>query len=129
MIRRSVFLTLVALVYVGIQAQITSINSLSTFNNFIRDNDKVLVKFSATWCAPCKASQPVFEKLSTQFGSVKFVTVDVDSGSAIANKYTVRGIPAFIFIHNGQASSPITGFDGSRTIQALTTRLVTLTKE
>lgn len=128
MIHKSVSIFCIALACASTYANVTTINSLNTFNDFIRDNDKVFVKFSASWCAPCKASHPVFEKLSTQFKLVKFVAVDVDSGSEIANKYNIKGIPAFIVIRNGQASTPVTGFDGSRTIQTLTTRLATLSK-
>ncbi|GBF94453.1 hypothetical protein Rsub_06987, partial [Raphidocelis subcapitata] len=33
----------------------------------------LVVDFSASWCGPCKMIGPVFEQLSGQFPTVKFV--------------------------------------------------------
>jgi len=50
-------------------------------------NKIVLVDFWATWCAPCKASFPVYKNLQTDFASQGFVVVAV-SVDTVASAYT-----------------------------------------
>jgi thioredoxin 1 len=35
----------------------------------------VIVNFSATWCGPCKAFAPTYERMSSEFSDVVFVKV------------------------------------------------------
>lgn len=48
--------------------------------------------FSATWCSPCKAMKPLLEP----YPQIEHVDVDTEEGSALAGKYSVRGIPTLI---------------------------------
>ena len=36
------------------------------FNQVVESNDLVFVDFWATWCGPCRAFGPTFEKISTR---------------------------------------------------------------
>jgi hypothetical protein len=40
---------------------------------------QVIVDFSAVWCGPCQMIGPYFGQLSTQYGNVVFLKVDVDA--------------------------------------------------
>lgn len=48
----------------------------------------LIVNFWATWCAPCVAEIPHFEKLSTQYASsqVKVILVSLDAASQLKKK-------------------------------------------
>lgn len=70
------------------------------FEEFINQNDKVIVKFWATWCAPCKAISPVYESLSDQ-SNIPYASVKIDDQEEIQLKYKIRTVPSFIAFNNG----------------------------
>jgi len=39
---------------------------------------QVVVKFSATWCGPCRNAAPVYAELSLKHSDLVFVSIDVD---------------------------------------------------
>lgn len=61
-----------------------------------------VLKFSASWCAPCRAYKPTFDKVSKmdEFGDIEFQEFDVDENEDLAIKYGIRGVPSTIFINN-----------------------------
>ena len=61
-----------------------------------------VIKFSASWCGPCRAYKPTFEKVSKmdEFGDIEFQELDVDENEDLAAEYGIRGVPATIFINN-----------------------------
>ena len=70
----------------------------------IDNNEKVIVEMYATWCQPCLAMKPIFEKVSNQNTSdVQMYMMDVDSNRDFAVKYGVRSVPT-IKIFNGSSS-------------------------
>lgn len=64
-----------------------------TFQHHIMENKNVVVKFTAPWCGPCRASQPVFESAADQHPDVSFVEVDVDQQPRLAAMFNIRSIP------------------------------------
>ena len=73
----------------------------------------VLVKFGATWCPPCVATDAALEEYqSTSPDAVKVVIIDVDSSPELAAHYRVRGIPhSFIFRNGKVVDDRIGGMD------------------
>jgi thioredoxin len=70
----------------------------------------VFVKFSATWCAPCKAMIPTVEKLEKEFsGTVIFKHVDIDEDPSLTKKYSIRSVPLVILFKDGVEVSRING--------------------
>ena len=47
------------------------------FNQVVESNDLVFVDFWATWCGPCRAFGPTFEKASEANPDVYFAKVDI----------------------------------------------------
>ena len=63
----------------------------------------VLVDFTATWCAPCRALAPILERIAVEAGPrLKVVTVDGDEQSALASRYGVRGFPTILAFSGGK---------------------------
>lgn len=63
----------------------------------------VLVDFSATWCAPCKAVAPVFDQFANENqGKVKVCKVDIDDSPNLPAQLGIRGVPTFIAFKDGK---------------------------
>ncbi|KAL9656499.1 hypothetical protein ABK040_005263 [Willaertia magna] len=78
------------------------INSTEEFNNFVKNNELVVVDFSATWCCPCQMIAPVYEHLPREFEGIKFLKVDIDEQSALSDEHNVSAVPTFLFFKNGE---------------------------
>lgn len=61
-----------------------------------------IIKFSASWCGPCRAYKPTFEKVSkmNEYKDVEFQELDVDENEELAYKYNVRGVPSTLFVND-----------------------------
>lgn len=77
-------------------------HSVADFDTLLnnRASGLVVVDFHATWCRPCHAIAPVFDKLSQSYRHVAFAKVDVDAQPAISRRYEVSAMPTFLFIKN-----------------------------
>ena len=80
----------------------------SDFNSFIHSAPKVLIEFSATWCAPCKTIEPILEKIRLEV-DVKVVKVDVDEEYELAEQFKVRGVPTVLAFQDGVLVDTIVG--------------------
>ena len=70
----------------------------------------VLVDFWADWCQPCKMIAPIVEELAGEYeGKLSFAKMDVDSNPMTPSKYGIRGIPALLFFHGGEAVEQVVG--------------------
>lgn len=59
---------------------------------------KKILYFTATWCPPCKAISPVYEKLSKTKPGISFIKIDVDVLGGVAQQFNIRSVPTFIFM-------------------------------
>ncbi len=73
----------------------------------------VLVKFGATWCPPCVATDRAlaeYEKAGE--AEVKVVILDVDANPKLAGHYGVRSIPhSFLFLNGKVLDDRVGGMD------------------
>ena len=68
----------------------------------------VFLKFSATWCNPCKSYAPILTKAAEQLG-MGIIEVDIDEYPDVAKQYGVRGVPSTFIISNGAVVSSFSG--------------------
>lgn len=78
-----------------------------------RDDQLVVIYFSATDCPPCKKVGPLFEELCVEFeemgDKMVFCKVNVDDNPVTASKYQVTGWPTFLFLKKGEKVMEIVG--------------------
>lgn len=68
-----------------------------------------LVKFSATWCGPCKMMASTIQKVEPEFPTVKFHDIDVDDFSNLAVNYKIRSVPTVIVFKDGEEITRLVG--------------------
>ena len=59
------------------------------------------VYFTASWCVPCQAVSPVFDKLR-QTSSAMFVRIDVDEDEKMVTTYSVDAVPTLLVFKKGE---------------------------
>jgi thioredoxin 1 len=78
-----------------------------------------VIKFSATWCGPCKTLAPVYNEAKSEISGVSFQEVDVDSDSASAIKYNVRSVPTIVIEKDGSEVKRISGMTSKTALTSL----------
>jgi thioredoxin 1 len=73
------------------------------------DNGISLVKFAATWCAPCKTVTSTIQKIQPEFENISFQEVDVDDIPSLAKDYKIRSVPTVIVFKDGEEYTRVLG--------------------
>jgi len=82
-----------------------SIESIDDLKNVLHSaktsNLVVIIKFTASWCKPCKIAKPIIDKeISRMSNNILYYTVDIDKQIDIyiklKSKKMISGIPALI---------------------------------
>ena len=80
----------------------------------------VLVDFHADWCGPCKVSAPHVDAVAGEHaGELLVLKVDTDQNPGIAQRFKIRGIPAFLVFRNGQETRRHVGIADTKVLTTL----------
>ena len=80
------------------------------WNHIIRNDKTTIAKFTATWCKPCNAINPFYEKMSEKYGSdANFYSIDVDENDEVAAENGAVTIPLFVSYRNGEVLRKLSG--------------------
>ena len=80
---------------------------LINFQNNSLPNQVLIIKFTATWCMPCKKIKSITEEcVKTIPKFIKFIEIDIDESielyMKLKNKKMVNGIPAILAYKGGE---------------------------
>ena len=86
------------------------ISTKSEFESLINNSKKpVFVKFTASWCGPCRMMIPIIEEAEQKFNGIEFVEIDVDDSDGLAEKYFISSVPTMIIFKNGEEFDKTSG--------------------
>lgn len=66
------------------------------FQSTIEGNDLVLVDFWASWCAPCRAFSPIFEKVAEKNPDAVFAKVNTEEEPELSHALNISSIPTLM---------------------------------
>jgi len=67
-----------------------------SFDEVVAANDTVLVDFWASWCGPCRAFAPVFERVSGRYPVLVFGKVATETETELARSFNIMSIPTLM---------------------------------
>lgn len=78
-------------------------SSLNEYKQLLNSNPKCIVNFCANWCGACVQAEPIFNQLSLDYSSIKFIKIDVQNKefNSIMSEYNITAFPTFLsYINN-----------------------------
>lgn len=79
------------------------INQEQYDNEIVKEQNPVVMIFSAPWCTYCQALKPAIIELAEELeGKVEFVGIDVDQDKALGRKYKIFTIPTLVLRNKGE---------------------------
>jgi len=84
----------------------------------IAESEVAIVDFTASWCQPCKALNPILENLAAET-SYSFYKVDIDDVEVLVKEYKVMSVPTVIVFKNGQFHKRFSGLTSKENLMKL----------
>lgn len=98
---------------------VTDIQDVKHFVRFTDSETPSVIDFYATWCGPCKAISPVFDKLAKAIPEAQFARVDVDVAHEVAITNEITAMPTLKLFKHGKETGKIVGADLQQLIKLI----------
>jgi thioredoxin 1 len=66
------------------------------FQEHVEKPGILVIDWWATWCGPCRAFAPIYEKVSDKYTDVVFGKIDTDAEPALSGTFEIRSIPTLM---------------------------------
>lgn len=98
---------------------VVEIRDLKQFAQVTNNQAPAFIDFYATWCGPCKAIAPVFDKLAEKVPEAAFGRVDVDIANDVAAAHQITAMPTIALFKEGKELERIVGADLQRLVNLI----------
>ena len=76
---------------------------------------KKIIRFTASWCSPCKAMASILEEINT---NIPIEVVDIDAHQDVAIEYGIRGVPTLVKVdNNGNITGRMVGVKAKNLVE------------
>jgi thioredoxin 1 len=91
------------------------------FFKSLKDGERTLLHFSASWCTPCKAMEPIMQEFLKEQPDVKYVKIDVDNAenADILAEFAVKSVPTIVSFYGKRKVNHRTSSLGKKQIEAM----------
>jgi len=90
--------------------EIVTLTTRDELIEYLKKHSIVIVKFTATWCGPCKRIHPLVTKLFNNMpNNVTMVVVDIDKGRDISSAMKIKSVPTMHNFINGAPMDSVIG--------------------
>jgi len=104
---------------------VTELNDADFKSTLESATTPILVDFSATWCAPCKALAPTIDKVAEDYdGKMSVYKVDIDKAQETAASFGIMSVPTCIFFRDGKEVDRFMGNVDLRTVKGHVDRVL-----
>lgn len=69
---------------------------------YVAENNKVMVQYAASWCGNCRIMKPKFKKLASENEDVAFLIVDAEKLPNSRKLANVDNLPTFAAFQDGK---------------------------
>lgn len=76
--------------------QITTENFVDT----VKQGGIVILDWWASWCGPCRAFSPIFERVAAENPDIVFGKINTEEEPALAQQYKINSIPTLMVIRD-----------------------------
>mgnify|MGYP005840903599 CR=1 FL=1 len=100
-------------------AEKMELNDRQDIKKFIQNNNSIhiLLKFSASWCGPCKILNDIINKLIDNYSSIKekptedilIIDINVDKQEDISRYFKIRQLPTILTFFNTERNHCVQG--------------------
>ena len=75
-----------------------------------------IIRFTASWCAPCKAMASILEEVNTT--NIPIEVVDIDVHQEVAIEFGIRSVPTLVKIdENGNVAGRMVGVKAKNLVE------------
>ena len=71
------------------------------FKETVHGKGIVLIDWWASWCGPCRAFAPIFERVSEKHPEMVFGKIDTEAERELAAAFEIRSIPTLMIVRDG----------------------------
>ena len=76
---------------------------------------KKIIRFTASWCQPCKAMASILEEIDTK---IPIEVVDIDVHQEVAIEFGIRGVPTLVKVdENGNVTGRMVGVKAKNLVE------------